>query len=115
MTDRAMQRLKPDLRRDGSAGERYSAYKVQSVDQRMRLECGVGFRQLRTCRRTRPGQLCANRDSSHRSKPHPYSIPTAARAENYRWHGEPALLGGNQIDHEVEFWSAARPVGSGNQ
>ena len=21
--------------------------------------CGVGFRQLRTCRRTRPGQLCA--------------------------------------------------------
>ena len=23
------------------------------------LECGVGFRQLRTCRRTRPGQLCA--------------------------------------------------------
>ena len=33
--------------------------KVQSVDQRMRLECGVGFRQLRTCRRTRPGQLCA--------------------------------------------------------
>ena len=29
--------------------------KVQSVDQRMRLKCGVGFRQLRTCRRTRPG------------------------------------------------------------
>ncbi len=25
------------------------------------LECGVGFRQLRTCRRTRPGQLWANR------------------------------------------------------
>jgi hypothetical protein len=25
----------------------------------MRLECGVGFRQLRTCRRTRPGQLSA--------------------------------------------------------
>ena len=35
--------------------------KVQSVDQRMRLECGVGFRQLRTCRRTRPGQLGAAR------------------------------------------------------
>src|SRR4029077_5779250 len=33
--------------------------KVQSVDQRMRLKCGVGFRQLRTCRRTRPGQLSA--------------------------------------------------------
>jgi hypothetical protein len=28
---------------------------VQSVDQGMRLECGVGFRQLRTYRRTRPG------------------------------------------------------------
>jgi hypothetical protein len=38
---------------------RNSASKVQSVDQRMRLERGVGFRQLRTCRRTRPGQLCA--------------------------------------------------------
>ena len=33
--------------------------KVASVDQRMRLECGVCFRQLRTCRRTRPGQLWA--------------------------------------------------------
>jgi hypothetical protein len=29
--------------------------KVQSVDQRMRLEGGVGFRELRTCRRTHPG------------------------------------------------------------
>ena len=28
----------------------------QSVDQRM-PECGVGFRQLRTCHRTRPGSL----------------------------------------------------------
>ena len=36
--------------------------KVQSVDQRMRLECGVGFRQLRTCRRTRPGQLLPRTD-----------------------------------------------------
>src|SRR6476619_617596 len=26
----------------------------------MRPECRVGFRQLRTCRRTRPGQLCAD-------------------------------------------------------
>ena len=26
----------------------------------MRLECGVGFHQVRTCRRTRPGQLRAN-------------------------------------------------------
>jgi hypothetical protein len=34
--------------------------KVESVDQRMCLECGVCFRQLRTCRRTRPGQLWAN-------------------------------------------------------
>jgi hypothetical protein len=43
--------------------------KVQSVDQRMRLECGVGFRQLRMCRRTRPGQLCAKKpDFVQRSK-----------------------------------------------
>ena len=42
--------------------------KVQSVDQRMRPECGVGFRQLRTCRRTRPGQLCATSGLMHRSK-----------------------------------------------
>ncbi|OLB69861.1 MAG: hypothetical protein AUI16_27300 [Alphaproteobacteria bacterium 13_2_20CM_2_64_7] len=33
---------------------------AKSVDQRMRLGCGVGLRQLRTCRRIRPGQLCAN-------------------------------------------------------
>ena len=33
--------------------------KVQSVDQRTSLGCGVGFRQLRTCRRIRPGQLLA--------------------------------------------------------
>jgi hypothetical protein len=39
--------------------EEWQQSKVQSVDQRMRLECDVGFRQLRTCRRTRPGQLCA--------------------------------------------------------
>ncbi len=37
--------------------EKATLSKVQSVDQRMRLECGVGFRQLRTCRRIRPGQL----------------------------------------------------------
>ena len=46
--------------RDRGAAQRAGGGgKVQSVDQRMRLECGVGFRQLRTCRRTRPGQLCA--------------------------------------------------------
>jgi hypothetical protein len=42
-----------------SGGAAVALSKVQSVDQRMRLECVVGFRQLRTCRRTRPGQLCA--------------------------------------------------------
>ena len=29
--------------------EEWQQSKVQSVDQRMRLECGVGFRQLLTC------------------------------------------------------------------
>ena len=43
-----------------SGGATVALSKVQSVDQRMRLECGVGFRQLRTCRRTRPGQLRAD-------------------------------------------------------
>jgi hypothetical protein len=38
--------------------------KVQSVDQQMR----VGNRQLRTCRRTRPGKLCAR-------SPRPYCAP----------------------------------------
>jgi hypothetical protein len=38
--------------------------KVQSVDQRMRLECGVGFRQLRKCHRTRPGHCVL----THRNK-----------------------------------------------
>jgi len=41
--------------------------KVQSVDQRMRLERGVGFRQLRTCRRRRPGQLWATCGHMQRS------------------------------------------------
>ena len=40
----------------GGEGRRLSGFS----DQRMRLECGVGLRQLRTCRRTRPGQLCAD-------------------------------------------------------
>jgi hypothetical protein len=45
------------------AEERQPEY---GVPLRMRLECGVGFRQLRTCRRTRPGQLCAI--DGHRTK-----------------------------------------------
>ena len=37
--------------------------KVQSVDQRNApLECGVGFRQLRTCRRTGPGSYVPTTD-----------------------------------------------------
>ena len=42
--------------RQASGGAAVALSKVQSVDHRMRLECGVGFRQLRTCRRTRPGR-----------------------------------------------------------
>ena len=55
-----------------AASARAGLSKVQSVDQRMRLECGVGFRQLRTCRRIRPGQLCARKrhsSPSHRREP----------------------------------------------
>ena len=46
--------------------------KVQSVDQRMRREC-VSVRQLRTGRRTRPGQLSL-----------------AAVIRSPRWHGQAA-------------------------
>ena len=38
--------------------------KVQSVDQRMRLECGLGFRQLRMCRRIRRGSYVQERTDS---------------------------------------------------
>ena len=48
--------------------------KVQLVDQRMRLECGVGFRQPRTRRRTRPGQLCANSGREQTQQMASYSI-----------------------------------------
>src|ERR1700751_6025913 len=48
--------------------------KVQWAVQRMCRECGVGFRQLRTCRRTRPGQLCAITGKIA------YSIASSARA-----------------------------------
>ena len=41
--------------------------KFRWVHQRMRLECGVGFRQRRTCRRIRPGQLCARQQGDIRT------------------------------------------------
>jgi hypothetical protein len=51
--------------------------KVQSVDQRMRPWNVVSaYRQLRTCRRTRPGQLCAGLMQC--SKRRCYSIISAA-------------------------------------
>ena len=68
--------------------------KVQSVDQRMRLECGVGFRQLRTCRRTRPGQLCANRVSGVGSFNH-----LVGAGEKERWDIEAKRLCCNKIYH----------------
>ena len=61
--------------------------KVQSVDQRMRLECGVGFRQLQTCGRTRPGQLSA-KTGREQMQQHAvrgrqgYSITSSARARS---------------------------------
>jgi hypothetical protein len=59
--------------RQTSGGAAVALSKVQSVDQRMH-QCGVGFRQLRTCRRTRPGQLCVRSRHMHRSKQSLYSI-----------------------------------------
>jgi hypothetical protein len=49
----------PPLSEQGQRAAR-SVSKVQLVDQRMCLwNAVVSFRQLRTCSRTRPGQLCA--------------------------------------------------------
>jgi hypothetical protein len=76
--------------------------KVQSVDQRMRLECGVGFRQLRMCRRTRPGQLCATNGSR----------PTGATT----W-GVKKDLGANALEHTktpgVHQWHDSRQLEAG--
>src|SRR6478609_1938732 len=43
---------------------RNSAARFSRLTNGCALECGVGFRLLRTCRRTRPGQLCANSRAS---------------------------------------------------
>jgi hypothetical protein len=73
----------------------------------MRLECGVGFRQLRTCRRTRPGQLCA---MSGRKQVQQYWCRRAnlfdhlvGAGEKVGWHGEANCLGGFEIDYKLEF------------
>ena len=67
-----------DILRQASGGAAVALSKVQSVDQRMRLECGVGFRQLRTCRRTRPGQL---RATCCREQMQRYPMKPAGRSE----------------------------------
>jgi hypothetical protein len=54
--------------------------KVQSVDQRMRLECGVGFRQLRKCHRTRPGHCVL----THRNKSTAIRSLVGARKQHRR-------------------------------
>ena len=56
--------------------------KVQSVDQGMRLGMRVGARQLRTCRPTRPGQLCARQLTSASQRKERYPITSSARTIN---------------------------------
>jgi hypothetical protein len=43
------------------------------------LECGVGFRQLRTCRRTCPGQLCADIVEKVEKTPSPENLAKVER------------------------------------
>ena len=89
--------------RQSSGGAAVALGKVQSVDQRMRLECGVGFRQLRTCRRTRPGELCATRRHMQRSKTAVYSITSSARASSVGGTVRPSMLRGLGIDDQLEL------------
>ena len=77
--------------------------KVQSVDRRMRLECGVGFRQLRTCRRIRPGQLCANTGREQMQQVAPlFDHHVGAREQRGR-HGEAEHPGCLGIDDQLEL------------
>jgi hypothetical protein len=71
-----LSRPRPSRGRNRTSSTPPTLSKVPSVDQRMRLECGVRFRQLRTRRRTRPGQLRA-------ISGHPYagSIASMARSQ----------------------------------
>jgi hypothetical protein len=77
--------------------------KVASVDQRMRLECGVCFRQLRTCRRTRPGQLCAITGSRRASLNHLVGDGSCTRSKRRRL---------SRRTHEAVIPRAIRPCGS---
>ena len=47
---------KPARVRASPCGSGYATF--SRLTNRCALEGGVGFRQLRMCRRTRPGQLC---------------------------------------------------------
>jgi hypothetical protein len=68
--------------------------KVPSVDPRMRPECSAGFRQLRTCRRTRPGQLCAHKRKFIKVR----SSCSARDRQMLARHGVSAQLAGERHD-----------------
>src|SRR4029077_4954564 len=57
------------------------------------LECGVGFRQLRTCRRIRPGQLCATCRHRLHSFASVCSEETLQRGNGGGEHDEPPMGG----------------------
>jgi hypothetical protein len=91
-------RQERDRRRRGPGFARcIELSKVQSVDQRMRLECGVGFRQLRTCRRIRPRQVCAR--LGHRSS----LDHLVGDREQAGRNGEVECPRRLQVDDELEF------------
>ena len=77
--------------------------KVQSVDQRMRLECGVGFRQMRTYRRTRPGQLCAITSWEQMQQVAPLFEDFVGSREQCSRHFEAERFGGLDVEHGFVF------------
>ena len=65
---------------------------AKSVDQGMRLGMHVSFRQLRTCRRIRPGQLCAISGCEQAQQMATYSITSSARASSVGGTSRPSAL-----------------------
>jgi hypothetical protein len=64
----------------------YPKQESQMAEHQIRLDDGVGFRQLRRCRRTRPGVPSADSCSAAKDD------HLVGASEHYRRHGEPERL-----------------------
>ena len=70
------------------------------------LECRVSFRQLRTCRRTRPGQLWAKTRLLQRSRSKRYSMTHLKAVHDIN---APATTG--SLNRQMAGYCPAAPVG----